>query len=184
MPIRNIAEFDAEEAVNGLQFVDPNLVAVMGEVKNVLVACLPPTIAQLNSSFNLKISTPDINKIKKAPLRLDDKYINSILVAANIDTEALAPRQFVNFSNITIYWVGQRLQSEAQIDEAYQKGAAIRAVMNQYITGYADALGRRVWGELVPLPYKELPEKWSDYSGIAVPFRARHDPGHNLWKVP
>jgi len=183
MPIKNIAEFDAETAVAGLQYVDPNLVAVTDEVKKILIACLPPTIAEMNSSFGLNIGVLDTDKIKKAPFKLDDTYINSILIGANIDTESLAPRHFVNFSNLTIYWVGQRLQSQAQIDEATQKGAAVRAVMNQFLTGYADELGRRVWSELLPLPYAMLPEKWNAYSGIAVPFRARHDPGHNLWKV-
>lgn len=182
MPIKNIAEFNAATAINNLQYVDPNLTAICEELKKILKACLPPVVTQMNSQFDLKIPAPDVKKIWNAPYDLSESYINSVLVAVNIDTEAQAPRQFVNFSDITIFWIGKKLRTEEQVTEAYQKGAAIRAVMNEFITGYSDQHGRRVWGELIPQPYMWLPEEWSEYSGISVPFRARHDPGHNLWK--
>ena len=182
MPLKNITQFDAATAVNGLQYVDPNLTAVAEELKKILKACLPPTVAYMNTTFGLDIPQLDINKVHHAPYMISDKFINSILVSINIDTEAQAPRQFVNFSKITVFWIGKRLVSEEQVIESYQKGAAIRAVMNEFITGYSDANNRRVWGALTPMPYAFLPEQWEEYSGIAVPFRAQHDPGHNLWK--
>lgn len=184
MSALRLSDFNLDTAIAELQFVDPNLAKIQGEVLSILQQKLNPFIARMNSDFSLKI-TP-ASKFAKAPnASLSEEYINSVLVGINIDTEQEAPGQFTNFTDIAVYFIGVPIEGEEEAItvEMWQRGAAVRGVLYQFLGGYMDTTNRRCWNELKPLPYQALPEVFGSYSGITVNFKGLHNPGHRLWST-
>lgn len=179
------AKTPAETLTNGVATGDRISVALL-EIKRRLMEELPPLIAHANETRDLTglLSIAPFKAVEIVPKDLTDQHMGKLLVGEDEESvETQGSRGFRSIGIVSLYLINEAWRIEEQYLSALDRASLIKLLMHNYLTDCIDPQGRKVWSELVPLPRKQLPEKWRNYAGLTLPFQVLQSPGNDPWAV-
>jgi hypothetical protein len=177
-PMKTPAEIHADLSLTG-----GRISLALRELKRRLEIQMPLQIAYANTQMGLAADKgiPTFKGIAIAPAKINDKFINHLLIGASVRKESEGAGAFHNDAVISFYLVNRRIDGPSDVDDAWDRSDLVAAVLLPYLGGCTDPQGRLVWTVLAPLEQTMLPEEWEQYSGVALNYRLIQEPTEIYW---
>lgn len=154
------------------------------ELKRRLETNLPPLIDYANTQLG---RTTDDVKIRKpefytgAPVGSHKGKLNGVLMGVSNDAEFQGNAQFKNTYTVSIYTVDQKIETELQYWNHWDRAGLIRVALHGFLSGCIDVQNRVCWRSLVPQQTGVETADWETYGGLYLFYKMTCDPSQNTW---